>query len=378
MTKSTTDTLSTSVLIREGAQAAPVECDPRSAASTPDARPTARRRHYRFAGGVCTRTPLYAYQAVGVVRVARALRASKSFGLLDACGLGKTIQSLYAMADLKAQGVVDKIIVVCKCDLIRNWKQEAQAHVPWLRVCVLRGKSSRERKWSEDADLYLINYELLAVGAKGRTRDGLSVRSPFRSGTLRLGVDATRMRAVLRRWQCGIVLDESHKIKSMDAQTTKVLCALGPLARARLILTGTLAAEGPEDVWSQIHFLDGGATFGRSFRAFRDYYMITDQRVLHLRGGTRRVVYKVLGYKNLNGLREKLGRITLRREKSGVLGLPPKILKRRYVTASSSQLALLRAIRDRIVVTVKGTHGEYVNVQRGSNLMQELQALQQQ
>src|SRR3990172_9121689 len=91
-------------------------------------------RVVRFPHGTATRTPMYAHQVGGVAQMVRRGRDAGYYALLDECGLGKTIQAIYALRELRASGVVERAVVLCKCDLIRNWREEFSRHAPDWRV----------------------------------------------------------------------------------------------------------------------------------------------------------------------------------------------------------------------------------------------------
>ena len=52
-----------------------------------------------------------------------------------------------------------------------------------------------------------------------------------------------------------IIVDESHHIKNPNANRTVALHKLSPLAKNRMILTGTMMPRALEDLWSQFTFL---------------------------------------------------------------------------------------------------------------------------
>jgi SNF2 family DNA or RNA helicase len=70
-----------------------------------------------------------------------------------------------------------------------------------------------------------------------------------------------------------IVADESHRAKDPNAQQTRALWALRTSATTlRAIATGTWTANGPQDAWSQLHFLDPKSFPGKT--KFIDRYLL--------------------------------------------------------------------------------------------------------
>jgi SNF2 family DNA or RNA helicase len=78
-----------------------------------------------------------------------------------------------------------------------------------------------------------------------------------------------RLALFLKTRNVGALLDESHKIKNPDAVLTRAFFSLSAGFKRRVIMTGTPVANRPFDLWSQIHFLDGGEALGRDFATFK-------------------------------------------------------------------------------------------------------------
>jgi len=106
-----------------------------------------------------------------------------------------------------------------------------------------------------------------------------------------------------------IILDEGQRIKNWEAKTSRVVKALkSPFA---LVLTGTPLENRLDELFSVVEFIDD-RRLGPAFRFFNRH------RVVDERG-------KLLGYKNLDELREKLKPILLRRTRRMVVKeLPPR------------------------------------------------------
>jgi len=332
------------------------------------------RKHYVLPGKVRTVTPLYVHQAIGVARAVRAGQERGYFALLDKCGLGKTIQAIYAAECLRQLGVVRKVIVICKPDLITGWHDEMKQHTPGWSTHVLQGREPDDRAWDAIATTHLINFELL--GRKPpRSGKRATVRNAFSGRQLLLSHDAVRMAEYMRQNSCVLIVDESHKIKNLSARITATLCSLAGLARVRYILTATINAESPLDVWSQIHFLDGGRLLGRSYKAFERQYAITYDITVGGRGEFEGcTVTKVSGYKNLSRLRNQLATVSLGRRKEQCLDLPPKIPKVREVVATGQQYKLLCTIRDRIRMLL-ARESDAVSLRPGTTLASCIQDL---
>ena len=77
------------------------------------------------------------------------------------------------------------------------------------------------------------------------------------------------MHLFLRTRNVGVILDESTKIKNPDAALTRTFLDLAPQFTKRVIMSGTPVSNRPHDIWSQIKFLDNGASLGDDFGEFK-------------------------------------------------------------------------------------------------------------
>ena len=69
-----------------------------------------------------------------------------------------------------------------------------------------------------------------------------------------------------------VVVDESSSFKSPGAKRFRALKRMLPRIRSVVILTGTPAPNGLEDLWSQIYLLDRGERLGRYATHYRERY----------------------------------------------------------------------------------------------------------
>ena len=76
------------------------------------------------------------------------------------------------------------------------------------------------------------------------------------------------MEKYLQLRDVAVIVDESAKLKNPDAKLTKTFFKLAPLFKRRIIMTGTPIPNRPQDIWSQIFFLDQGESLGPDYREF--------------------------------------------------------------------------------------------------------------
>jgi SWI/SNF-related matrix-associated actin-dependent regulator of chromatin subfamily A-like protein 1 len=198
-------------------------------------------------------------------------------------GLGKTLQAIAA-----AQFLPGRILVVCPASARSVWKQEVQA---WTR------ERSRVLTPADDAEAFLKadageKYVVVAYSGLAKFGDALG----------KLAFDL-------------VILDESHYVKSRQAQRTRLVEEKLRRIPRRLILSGTPVMNEPKEIRTQLAFVhpdewSDTAWFNRRFQT-------------PWKNGTPEVKEAVLAR-----LRDYLEGVMLRREKRQALpDLPEKHLR---------------------------------------------------
>jgi SNF2 family DNA or RNA helicase len=242
-----------------------------------------------------------------------------SAALLDEQGLGKTKQLIDAIAGEIEAGTLAGALIVCPNTLKSTWAREIARHSTLPYAVFGAGRSARRVAFgSLRAALYVINYEAVAT-------------------------EMTSLRALLRFKRMALVLDESHRIKTPSAKVTRALHRLKAEAPKRVIMTGTPVANKPQDLWSQLFFLDDGATLGASFEDFRRNYCTPSG-----------------GYVRLDDLRDRLALVSIRRLKDDALTLPAKTIIPLRVRLRDRQAQLYDQMRQDLYLWVKRMTGEEV------------------
>ncbi|MFE5580157.1 DEAD/DEAH box helicase [Kitasatospora sp. NPDC056531] len=141
-------------------------------------------------------------------------------------GAGKTRVALAVYSAQKAAGSVRRLLVVCPKSAYESWHYETGVCFRYpLRTQVF------DRTLDQWAEVLIVNYE--------RLDRSLSTLSGWLSSAPSM-----------------IILDEAHRMKLGVRGTYGAACmALGPLARRRLILTGTPAPNGARDLESLLGFV---------------------------------------------------------------------------------------------------------------------------
>ncbi len=255
--------------------------------------------------------------------------------LFDEQGLGKTKQLIDAVGREIEEGRLAGALVVCPNALKLTWAREIERHSQLPYAVFGAGRSARRVAFgSLRAAFYVINYEAV-------------VR------------EVTSLRALLRFKRMALVLDESHRIKTPGAKVTRTLHTLKGEAAKRVIMTGTPVANKPEDLWSQLFFLDDGAALGASFEEFRRTYCTASG-----------------GYVRVDDLRDQLGALALRRLKDTALTLPPKTVVPVTVQLAGHQAELYHRMREDLYLRVRSLTGAQV-LADGENILVRLLRLAQ-
>ena len=155
--------------------------------------------------------------------VAYALGSKRTF-LADQMGLGKTVE---ALATVQAAGAYPAL-VVCPASLKLNWEREARRWLPGRSVEVLGGRSAAGQGARGEADVAIVNYDVLS----------------------------RQVSALMGRGFRGLILDESHYAKNGDAKRTKLCIRLSRGVPLRLLLSGTPMLNRPEELVAQLRILD--------------------------------------------------------------------------------------------------------------------------
>lgn len=184
------------------------------------------------------------------VYATRRIVEDSHVGLLLGMGLGKSVITLTAIDELIYDRLaVDRVLIIAPKKVAEaTWQAEAAKwdHLRRLRISTALGTADeRLAAINAVADITIINRENVVwlVETLGRAW-------PFDM----------------------IVVDESSSFKSPAAKRFKALKRMLPRTGRVVILTGTPAPNGIEDLWAQIYLLDQGERLGRFVTHYRERY----------------------------------------------------------------------------------------------------------
>jgi len=300
----------------------------------------------------------YAYKTLPRDHQWTALQRSweeEAFALLMEQGTGKTKVILDNAALLYNLGRINALVVFAPNGVHRNWiRKELAAHLPdyipvrtawWASSPNKAEKQAMEALWKPGPELkvFCLNMECLALDRAVK-----------------------EVEKFLRATNAMLVIDESQRIKSIQAMMTKNALKLRKLAKYRRILTGTFIANSPLDAFSQLMFLDPSILPTQSFTAFRARYaeiMSQDHPMIKAIARKAGKAYEPVMvatdengkpiYKNLEELRRIVQAISFRVLKKDCLDLPPKVHTRHPVEMDAEQKKWYKKLVERVKLGVQ-------------------------
>jgi SNF2 family DNA or RNA helicase len=234
--------------------------------------------------------PLYDYQMRGALFLACRGRSI----LADDMGLGKTVQSLAAVELLARERGISRVLVIAPASVKYQWESEIRKFTARGVQIIEGGKDDRQDQYAESTFYRLVNYE-----------------------------QVVRDRNAINQWKPDIIiLDEAQRIKNWESKTSQEVKKL--YSRYCIVLTGTPLENKLEELYSIVSFVDA-RRFGPAFQFLHDHRVVDEQGEL-------------VGYRNLDRIREKLAPIFLRRTRGEVLTqLPERTDTPVYVELSEAQ-----------------------------------------
>ena len=194
------------------------------------------------------RKDLYPYQLHAVEFV----KTHPAAALWVDMGLGKTVSTLTAFADLQRDFEATRMLVIAPKRVARRvWSDEVKewSHLNHLSVSRIVGDADEcFAALKTKADIHTIGRERIPWLAAQFLDD---------NGKLKY------------RWPWDlVVVDESQSFKSQGSQRWKALQAMRPYFPRLTELSGTPSPNGYGDLWSQFYLLDRGRRLGSSGRSY--------------------------------------------------------------------------------------------------------------
>lgn len=261
--------------------------------------------------------------------------------LLD-MGLGKTVISLTAMADLLFDSFeVHKILVIGPLRVARDsWPMEVAKweHLKHLTYAVAIGTPAERRAALErNADITIINRE--------------NVDWLVESGYFDFDM---------------VVIDELSSFKNHTVKRFKALMKVRPKVNRIVGLTGIPSSNGLMDLWSEFRLLDMGERLGKFITRYREAFFMPDKRNSQM----------VFSYKPRHDAEEEIYRrisdITISMKCTDHLNMPELISSQCEVVLSDDERKQYEKLKSELVLTLSA--GE-ITVSNAASLTNKLSQL---
>ena len=251
--------------------------------------------------------------------------------LLDAPGLGKSLQMIYLAQELKQRKGIDHCLVVCGINTLKfNWRNEIETHSDLS--CKILGER------------YTTRGKLKIGSVTDRLQD---LKNPIDEFFVITNIETLRNEEIIKELAKGkvnkfdmVVVDELHTCKSPTSQQGKNLLKLS--AKYMIGLTGTLLLNNPLDAYVPLKWIGIDHSTYTNFRYYYCNYAGLFNNIL-------------TGFKNLDVLKDELSICSLRRTKD-LLDLPPKNIIHEYLEMDDKQSQFYQNITEGIVAEVDKVH----------------------
>jgi len=279
----------------------------------------------------------------------------KCFAYFMEMGTGKSKVLIDNSAMLYDHGKINGVLIVAPKGVYKNWySSEIPTHLPdhieknvvlWQANITKQQQKSLNTLFETGTDLHVLimNVESLS------TKKGVDFAAKF-----------------INSHETLMAIDESTTIKNPEAKRTKNIVELGKNAKYKRILTGSPVTKSPLDLYKQCEFLDPWLLDHTSWYTFRTRYAV--MKNMSFNG---RTFQKVVGYKNLGELSEKLKPFSNRVLKDDCLDLPKKTFMKRIVQLTPDQFKVYEQMKKEALAILNG------KMLTTSNALTQLMRLQQ-
>ena len=281
----------------------------------------------------------------------------KNFAYFMEMGCGKSKVLIDNIAWLYEKGKIDCAIIVAPKGVYMNWKNsEIPIHMHnSIRHEVYVWKSNLGKKDTE------------------KLRESVTDRQRLRIILVNVEAFATKkvlqyLEKVVHRSNVLLAVDESTTIKNHKAKRTKALIQFGEVAKYKRILTGAPITKSPLDLYSQFLFLDSKILGHNSYWSFQGRYAV----IKSVKMGAHSF-NQVVGYRNLEEMKDKMDWCTYRTTKEEALDLPPKIYTTRQVDMTLEQSRHYDSLKETSVALLNS--GEMVSAPEVMTRLLRLQQL---
>ena len=243
------------------------------------------------------RIPLFKHQ----VEAVNFGLAHPKWLLTHGMGCGKTVTAMSLAEVLHKRGLIEHCLIICAVASLRqNWKKEIQKYSNET-CCVLGERVTKTGR---------ITYTTV----KERVEQ---LKNPISEFFVITNIESIRDDSVIKAISSGsnkfdmIIVDEIHRCNNKQSQQGANLLKLR--AQYKIGLSGTLLVNKPLDLYLPLVFTENDHS---TLTNFKNQYCIF--------GSNSFTQYQIIGYKNLDLLKEELDQCSLRRTLNDVVDMPLK------------------------------------------------------
>lgn len=242
--------------------------------------------------------------------------------LLDSMGLGKTNSIIWLAETLKRRGIIDHCFIICGVNSLKqNWKKEIQ-------------------KFSTESAVVLGEYITKTGTVRYRPMDKRAeqLKNPIEEFFVITNLESLRDDRIIEAFKKSsnrfgmIAFDEAHKAATKTSQQGTNLLKLE--APFKVAATGTLITNNPLSAYVPLSWTGNDQSILTTYKS--QYCNL---------GGIKDS--QVIGFKNLEVLREEIESCSLRRTLDQVRSdMPPKSVKLEVLEMEDSQRKFYEAIKE--------------------------------
>lgn len=242
--------------------------------------------------------------------------------LLDSMGLGKTIEIIMYAETLKRRGLIDHCMIICGVDSLRqNWKREIEKFS--TESCMVLGEKISKtgkityapvKKRAETLKNSIEEFFVIVNAATLRSEEFVEA---FKKSSNKFGL---------------IAVDEVHRFATKTSAQGNNLLKLG--ADFKVAATGTLLINNPVSCYMPLSWTENDNATLTTFKSqYCEYGGFGDKQVI--------------GYKNLETLREEIQACSIRRTLDQVRSdMPSKTMTYEFVELSDEHRKFYEAIKE--------------------------------
>jgi len=233
----------------------------------------------------------------------------RSFAYFMDLGTGKSLAGLMNATYLYVENKIDAMVIVAPAGMYRSWSDvEIPKHIskdlPYKVAAWSSSAKKEEKKALKDLETGERCLRILVINIEAFVSDR----------ALELVFD------FVRKYRCLMLIDEVTTIKSPTAKRTKVAINLGKFAHYRRIASGNPMPQSPCDLYSESEFLEHNLLGFGNFYSFRNRFCVMQDMKFGSHSFKR-----VVGYRDMDKLKQMIRQYAFVIKKENCLDLPPKV-----------------------------------------------------